>query len=338
MSTTPVEYRKRDFYFDNVKFILIVLVVLGHFVNIYLITPSMRAIYNVIYSFHMPLFIFISGYFSKSVITYRKSDVMNLLIPYFLFQVYHFIFTKITGLGAGTYNLAIPTLQNWYLIALFIWRLLIPYFIFFNRKFSIIFIFVFALGIGFIPQFNIFLGLYRTFYFMPFFVLGYFAPDIKELLLRMGKYKLPSIIFCFIILTGIFLSSYFDTRMGQIITYAYSPREGYNSMEHYSLKTFYPFIIRILGMISSITICWLFLFLIPAKETAYSKFGKNTFYVFLFHMFLVWPIATPYKPLLTELTTIVFSIIIAYMLSQDAVVKILKPLIRPDILFRKSKL
>ena len=80
--------KTRDYYFDNLKFILIFLVVLGHYCGSYLESWLMLGIYNFIYSFHMPLFIFISGYFSRNIAYQRIKDINNLLIPYFYIQLY----------------------------------------------------------------------------------------------------------------------------------------------------------------------------------------------------------------------------------------------------------
>ena len=52
-------------YCDGLKFILIQLVVVGHFTLELFSNPIARGITNQIYSFHMPVFIFLSGYFSK---------------------------------------------------------------------------------------------------------------------------------------------------------------------------------------------------------------------------------------------------------------------------------
>ncbi|MEZ4805839.1 MAG: acyltransferase family protein, partial [Bacteroidia bacterium] len=57
----------REPFYDNLKCFLIVLMVLGHFTFENRAFPIMKGLSNVIYSFHMPLFIFISGYFSKKV-------------------------------------------------------------------------------------------------------------------------------------------------------------------------------------------------------------------------------------------------------------------------------
>ena len=49
--------KERDAYFDNLKFILILLVVVGHLIEPFNGEAAMGAIYQFIYSFHMPLFI-----------------------------------------------------------------------------------------------------------------------------------------------------------------------------------------------------------------------------------------------------------------------------------------
>ena len=69
---------KRDPYFDNLKFILILLVVLGHFTTLNLNNLHLASISNIIYSFHMPIFIFISGYFSKHIDRQRKIEIDQL--------------------------------------------------------------------------------------------------------------------------------------------------------------------------------------------------------------------------------------------------------------------
>ena len=70
--------RERDYYFDNLKFILIFLVVFGHLVGItYKETQIEKSIYFFIYLFHMPAFIIVSGYFSKNI---KNTDLVSLLL------------------------------------------------------------------------------------------------------------------------------------------------------------------------------------------------------------------------------------------------------------------
>ena len=73
---------KRHFI-DNIKVVLIFLVVFGHLIERYIDTSdTLMAIYMFIYIFHMPLFIYISGYLSKNVNKSKKIFLKDLLIPY----------------------------------------------------------------------------------------------------------------------------------------------------------------------------------------------------------------------------------------------------------------
>lgn len=92
---------KRNSLFDNLKCLLIFLVVYAHFIeNFQSIYASelTRIVYQFIYLFHMPGFVFVSGYFA------RKGDgkifekvLLNQIVPLFFFQlvfeVYHWIFS-----------------------------------------------------------------------------------------------------------------------------------------------------------------------------------------------------------------------------------------------------
>lgn len=52
---------------DSLKFVLIILVVLGHFLEPSRYSNKLSCdLYSVIYAFHMPLFIMLSGYFTKT--------------------------------------------------------------------------------------------------------------------------------------------------------------------------------------------------------------------------------------------------------------------------------
>src|SRR6478752_5745052 len=57
--------KQRDAFFDNAKYLAIVLVAVAHsWVPVMDGSRTARALYMVVYTFHMPAFILISGYFS----------------------------------------------------------------------------------------------------------------------------------------------------------------------------------------------------------------------------------------------------------------------------------
>lgn len=59
-----MKVKERSPLFDNMKMVLIILVVFGHALEEISLEHEYGIIRACIYSFHMPVFIFISGYFS----------------------------------------------------------------------------------------------------------------------------------------------------------------------------------------------------------------------------------------------------------------------------------
>ena len=79
----------RDPFFDNAKFVLITLVVIGHaYTSLRHESEFIKSAYFLIYSFHMPLFILISGYFTKNFNKpeYFRKTISSALIPYLIFE------------------------------------------------------------------------------------------------------------------------------------------------------------------------------------------------------------------------------------------------------------
>lgn len=76
--------KNRVVYLDLVKFVAILLVCIGH---CYVMVPTIHSIVRpVIYSFHMPLFMLVCGYFSLhslelSFVTLLSKKFKQLLIP-----------------------------------------------------------------------------------------------------------------------------------------------------------------------------------------------------------------------------------------------------------------
>lgn len=69
------EKHERIAYFDNLKGVLIALVVLGHVISPVIATnPYANLLHHVIYLFRMPLFVFTTGLFSASVFFLRYAQ------------------------------------------------------------------------------------------------------------------------------------------------------------------------------------------------------------------------------------------------------------------------
>lgn len=122
--------KTRITYFDNIKGILIILVVFGHFLFNLQSSDSIYTIVTVIYYFHMPTFLFISGYFSKNDNCRGSEQILRLLSAYLLLHAFFIFFYLST---ANSTKLLSAYHSEWYLLFLIICRILIPYISKYNK-------------------------------------------------------------------------------------------------------------------------------------------------------------------------------------------------------------
>lgn len=162
--------KKRDYLFDNYKAFLILLVVMGHFIG-----PSatknefLRAFKWCIVSFHMPAFVWISGYFSKRNLSLKES-IQKLAVPYLVFEIIYYLLYTFLMHKPTTLSLHKPKFTLWYLLALFFWRVITPY----VKKIPHYFWLTLLLGIliGFSNMENNFLTIPRALVYYPFYLAG----------------------------------------------------------------------------------------------------------------------------------------------------------------------
>ncbi|MET8299117.1 acyltransferase family protein, partial [Streptomyces sp. NPDC005180] len=120
--------KRRDAYFDNAKYLAIVLVAVAHAWEPLMDgSRATRAAYMFVYTFHMPAFIIISGYFSRSF-TARpdqlKRLVSGVVVPYVVFEVAYTLFKRWADDDPDyPFSMNDPLYLTWFLIALFVWRL-----------------------------------------------------------------------------------------------------------------------------------------------------------------------------------------------------------------------
>ena len=173
---------ERDLRVDNVRGFLIILVVIGHFLLPLYQTRLITNLLYLIYTFHMPCFIMISGFYAKSLYKdgfFRWGKIVQLLWLYFLFKM---IVNVTEGLLSGYIPLFPDFLHEsgapWYLMALSLWYLTIPLFRHFREyPINIIAIVSVLIGVIFLKYFveaKDFFSIDRVLSFSPFFYIGYF--------------------------------------------------------------------------------------------------------------------------------------------------------------------
>lgn len=263
----------RNYQLDNMKALLIFLVVLGHLLECF---SGERKIwlYLVIYSFHMPAFIYITGYFSRFK---PRRLVFKLCYPYLVYQVLYLLFQRHCLGQENTIQFATPYWILWYLMSMIIWTLLLQVmdeYVFTKKRIVLIAILV-ALMAGFDNSIGYYLSLSRTAAFLPFFAMGYLR-IFDEMILR-GRSK-QKILCCTVIC--ILLCLIWKWR-GWL-----QGRWFYQSMSYDAAD--YSVWIRMgqlmLACIWIITLSWL---LPSCKILLFSSIGRYTLPVYLVHGFLV---------------------------------------------------
>ncbi|WP_406450072.1 acyltransferase family protein [Streptomyces sp. NBC_00876] len=171
--STPA--KRRDAYFDNAKYLAIVLVAVAHsWVPVMDGSRTARSLYMVTYTFHMPAFIIISGYFSRSFDLSPakvKRLVTGVAVPYVVFETAYSLFRRYANDSPGTaISLLEPWYLTWFLAALFIWRLTTP--VWRNLRHPLAVSLAIAVLASFAPSIGDDLDLPRVLQFLPFFVLG----------------------------------------------------------------------------------------------------------------------------------------------------------------------
>ena len=301
--------KQRIYLFDNLKVFLIFSVVLGHLLE-YTLTGIDREVYSVIYMFHMPLFIFISGYLSK----FSVSRLLNKIIyPYVIFQVIlSLLFQK------EFLEFLNPTWVMWYMLAMIVWTLIIPII---DRKRNVVKIFIliisiaFGVYVGYLDRdVGLIFSLSRIAVFSPFFILGFYCKKIDIIsLLRKNSIR---IIFGSITLFVIILIVLFSEDIRVSWFYGTVP---------YFMRGF-TVLHRILIYLVSTAMSVFFISVFPTDRTALSYIGERSVNVYLLHavilkiVFSVFNIFTLVNiDWMNLLIALALSVIIVYICSTNFV-------------------
>ncbi|MEN2667054.1 acyltransferase family protein [Listeria aquatica] len=273
--------KPRDYYFDNAKFILIFLVVFGHLLQPFVAEhDSVRILYSMIYTFHMPAFILISGYFAKG---FRKSGYLmktmkKLILPYLLFQSIYSVFYYFL-LSEDRFSLTFldPEWSLWFLLSLFFWNLMLYVFSKLKPVTALSIATLIGLLAGYVDSIDGYLSLSRTFVFFPFFLAGFFLKKEHFLYLQKNAAKIIGGAI-FIAILGIVLVS-----------------PGLDEDWFLGSKPYGEFVdAKVLGLLMRVLIYAIsfaaiaaFFTFVPKRQFFFTKWGKNTLYVYLLHGFFI---------------------------------------------------
>ena len=162
---------RRSAKYDNLKALLIFLVVFAHLQNLFS-GPRSEVLYRTIYIFHMPAFVFVTGRFAKFDL---RGILTRQLLPYLFFQVLYITWDRLVLGTPWTLQFTTPRWILWYLLSAALWRLLLPL-VDTERAGRMALTLALSLGLalaaGYCPRLGFCLSLSRTVVFLPFFLLG----------------------------------------------------------------------------------------------------------------------------------------------------------------------
>ena len=267
--------RERNYLFDNIKFFMIFFVVFAHLLEPEFGDSTVKAIYSVIYSFHMPVFIFVMGYFAK----FSPAKIFrSVLLPYAVFQVLYLLFEFfVLGKNGGfVLQFSRPYWIMWFLLVSFFYHAFIPLFDCQKKSSQYIFLaasLIAALLAGYDKTISYHMSLSRFFVFLPFFLAGFYYGKSEK--------KLPANT-----LTKALSAVAVLAAAVVLVAMNPDPQILYGSYPYEKLH--YGPLIRL--FITAAACCWIVFWLvwtpkirIPFVSTA----GRNTLTIFLIHGFIV---------------------------------------------------
>lgn len=275
---------QRDPFIDNAKVALIVLVVLGHLLE-EITLGSADTLYKWIYLFHIPAFVVISGYLSRSFrATPRQclSLVTTLLIPYGIIQTLLAVERVLQG-HHFSLNFFVPGFAIWYILALVVWRLatpllkVIPHPLLVSVVISIVSVTYGGIGAD--------LSGARILSFLPFFTLGLVTtPEHVEAFKRVTRHvwvRVAAGAFLLLALVVVYLSHDHFARAWLYM---------YGKYDKFGLSNLENILVRVVVLMAATAMLLAVLALIPQRKTIFSALGSATIYVYLLQTIIIYPL------------------------------------------------
>jgi fucose 4-O-acetylase-like acetyltransferase len=272
--------KQRDSFFDNAKYLAIVLVAMGHaWEPLTDHSRAAEALYMVLYTFHMPAFIVISGYFSRSF-DMRPDRLRRLItgvaVPYVLFEVAYSYFKRWADDDPGhPISLLDPWYLTWFLVALFVWRLTTP--LWKVVRWPVPLALAIAALASVSPDIGDDLDLQRVLQFLPFFVVGLFMKPEHFQLMRRREVRLLSVP---VFASALALAYWAGPRMNSAWFYHRDSAQELGSPWWVGIVM----TLALFGCSMVLTAC--FFAWVPRRRMWFTVLGAGTLYGYLLHGFL----------------------------------------------------
>jgi fucose 4-O-acetylase-like acetyltransferase len=334
--TASVATKPRVALWDNARFGAIALMVAGHALTKMVgENDAAFTLYVFIYAFHVPVFVAVSGYFTKATAPDDRrirGIFTDILIPYLIFEsIWTVIYWVLSGNLNADFSRASWTL--WFLLALAIWRIVLPYLA--ALRYPLLISVVISVGAGYFAVDQTF-SMARALGFLPFFVFGWKLRqwNLGERWMRcrpssVNAWRSGAIVF--LVLVGVVIGTnvplWRDLDIRSFLTYD----AGYAA---FGYEQWWAGGIRLVFMAIAAAMIMAFLVLIPRGTTWFTPFGQATMYVYLLHTFVLYPlrengVLDGERPLWFIVLVLVGALGLTTVLSTPLIRRIFRPLVEP---------
>lgn len=317
----------RDPWFDNAKMALVTLVVVGHSWTLLPHNVVNDQAYDFLYFWHVPAFVFVTGYLSRSF-TWSSARLVALVrtvvVPYVLFETALALFRVYVG-GEQLEDLfRDPHWPMWYLSALFFWRLMTP--VFRSLRGGLLVAIALSLVAGLWVGDT--LDVARILGLLPFFVLGLKATPERLAMLR-GRPPLK--VAAVLTLVGLVVLAHWTDGWASTEWLYY--RSEYAALETTDTRAV---MVRAALLVLGTVGAWAFLSLVPRVGGWFATMGSASLVVYLFHGFVVkgleysaYPDWAAAHPVLSLPLTTLGAMALALVLASQPVARRLGVLVDP---------
>lgn len=318
-------------FFINLRFMLIVTVFVANAIEPLILEMSgLHTLYQWIFSFHMPLFVLVTGYFARKNLIGAggRKVLLQIGMQYIIFQsLYSALDISVFHVTDIHHSFFAPYLLLWFLAGHAFWRLLMIGMSRWSKGAQFAFALAAGVAVGYLQLDGVWFSISRTFVYLPFFVIGYhfsFGAFVK-LYQRYVKTAAAAASLLLLVLMGL---------LGHNLPLGWM----YGSMTYMQLgvNEWYAGVFR-LGMYGlQFAASLAFLGLVPYRLSRMTDLGRRTLYVFLLHGLVVRAAAVSgvyaYIGNAAGAAVLLFCAVAGtVLLAQPAVRRLLSPLVEPSV-------
>lgn len=282
-STLSENHQSRNTYLDNIKGFLIICVVVGHFLesSIDYGSDTSKILFLLIYSFHMPLFIFISGILCNHTIESKERLYEKLIMLAGLFIMLKLLIYPFQRLNNPKLEFTFVSTDGvpWYLFAMCVFFIMTYLLRHINKRKILAISLLLALLAGYDNEIGDVLVLSRCLVFFPYFVLGWMCDsDEVEDLVHQPEIKVFSLI---VLLVSFFICK---TNIDKMYTFRFffTGRNSYETIlaEHEGIGILFRISAYMITIILSVCI----LSLIPKRHCFLLEgLGHHSLQIYFLH-------------------------------------------------------